>query len=298
MDDDGTGDHSTGVGDFRNRAFILQQACLEGSGPGFVRGPRMVRAAIVCACLFGLCQPVAAQSDPASGSRSQPAAQVSRDETSLGSIFRELGGDFRDLPSLETAAILGVGGALSLAVHTEDVQVTQRFSSSPGLELLLEPGEAAGDGVVQVGLALGVYAFGRGTHSHRVSLLGADLLRGQIMNTTLTQGIKLATNRARPDGSRYSFPSGHTSLAVTTATVFQRHLGWRVGIPSYGLALWVGGSRMQENKHYLSDVIFGAAIGLVSGRTATIGRGKATFVVTPVGVARGGGISLTLLNRS
>src|SRR5262245_35571061 len=71
---------------------------------------RMVRAAIVCTFLFALCRPVAAQSVPVAGSASQPGAQTSRDETSLGSIFRELGGDFRDLPSLETAAILGVGG--------------------------------------------------------------------------------------------------------------------------------------------------------------------------------------------
>ena len=257
----------------------------------------MFRTPLVFACLVALCEPAAAQSAPSPGPDSQTSTQTSRDETSLSSIFRELGGDFRDLPSLETAAILGVGGGLSLAVHTEDVQVTRRFSSSLGLEAVLEPGEAAGDGALHVGLALGVYAVGRYRHSHRVSLLGADLLRSQIVSTTLTQGIKLAVNRARPDGSRFSFPSGHTSLSVTTATVLERHLGWRVGVPAYGLALWVGGSRMQENKHYLSDVIFGAAIGLVSGRTATIGRGKATFVMTPMAAPGGGGISLTLVNR-
>jgi membrane-associated phospholipid phosphatase len=164
------------------------------------------------------------------------------------------------------------------------------------LDTLLEPGETMGDGAIQVGAAIGVYALGRGMRSGRVSLLGADLIRSQVMNTALTQGIKLAVGRRRPDGSRFSFPSGHTSLSVATATVLQRHLGWRVGVPAYGLAAFVGGSRLQENKHYLSDVIFGAAIGLVSGRTTTIGRGKAMFAVSPFAAPGGAGIGFSLVN--
>lgn len=153
-----------------------------------------------------------------------------------------------------------------------------------------------GEGAIQVGTALGIYVVGRSIRSRRVSLLGADLIRSQVMNAALTQGIKLAVGRRRPDGARFSFPSGHTSSSVATATVLQRHLGWRVGLPAYGLAAFVGGSRLQENKHYLSDVIFGAAIGLVSGRTATIGRGKAVFAVSPFATAGGAGIGFSLVS--
>ena len=98
----------------------------------------------------------------------------------------------------------------------------------------------------------------------------------------LTQGIKLSVGRERPDGGRFSFPSGHTSSTFATAAVLHRYYGWRVGIPAYGFATFIGGSRLQENRHYPSDVIFGAAIGLVAGRTVTIGRGEASFALVPL----------------
>jgi len=85
-----------------------------------------------------------------------------------------------------------------------------------------------------------------------------------IVNTVLTQGIKLSVGRERPDGGRFSFPSGHTSSTFATAAVLHGYFGWRVGIPAYGFATLIGGSRLQENRHYPSDVIFGAAIGLVA----------------------------------
>ena len=59
----------------------------------------------------------------------------------------------------------------------------------------------------------------------------------------------------------------------------------------------IGGSRLQENRHYPSDVIFGAAIGLVAGRTVTIGRGEASFALVPLAAPGGGGVGLTLVGQ-
>ena len=227
-----------------------------------------------------------------SGAQPQPAAA---DSSSISSLFLGLGDDFRNIPSIETAVILGIGGGLSLVVQEEDAAMTRRFSSSARLDTLLEPGEAPGNGAAQIGAAIGIYVVGRRMHSPRVSLVGADLIRAQIVNTTMTQGLKFAVDRRRPDGTRFSFPSGHTSSSFATAAVLQRHFGWRVGLPAYGLAAFVGGSRLQENRHYLSDVIFGAAIGVVAGRATTVGHGKATFAVAPFATAHGGGLGLTLM---
>ena len=105
-----------------------------------------------------------------------------------------------------------------------------------------------------------------GAHGRRAC---ADLMRGHIVTAVLTQGIKVAVDRQRPDGSRFSFPSGHTSSTFTTAAVLQHEFGWKIGAPAYVVATFIGGSRLQENRHYLSDVLFGAAIGIVSGLTAT-----------------------------
>ena len=61
-------------------------------------------------------------------------------------------------------------------------------------------------------------------------------------------------------------------MTFATATVLQRDLGWKVGVPAYGLATYVAASRIQDKRHFLSDVTFGAAIGIVAGRSVTIGQ--------------------------
>lgn len=216
----------------------------------------------------------------------------------FGSLFRDLGDDFRRLPSREAGVVLGVGGGLSLAVRHEDADVTRRAAASQALDTAFEPGAVLGGGFVQFGAAFATFALGRAQHSPRVSLLGADLVRAQIVDAALTQTLKFAVDRQRPDGGRYSFPSGHSSGSFATATVLQRHFGWKVGIPAYGLAAYIAGSRLQENKHYLSDVVFGAAVGIVSGRAVTVGRGKSRFAMTPFAAPGGGGMGFTLIPSS
>ncbi|HUQ67043.1 MAG TPA: phosphatase PAP2 family protein [Flavitalea sp.] len=65
-----------------------------------------------------------------------------------------------------------------------------------------------------------------------------------------------------------SFPSGHTTGAFAAATVFAMEYRDRplVKIIAYGTASLIGLSRITENKHWVSDVLAGAALGLLSGR--------------------------------
>jgi membrane-associated phospholipid phosphatase len=181
--------------------------------------------------------------------------------------------------------------------HQFDRRVTTTFSSSVGLGSVAGAGNAIGSMQVQLGTALATYALGKATHSAAATALGSDLFRAQVVAQTLTQGIKLAAGRTRPDGTQYSFPSGHTSSAFATATVIQRHFGWKAGIPAYGLASYVAASRVQTKRHYLSDVAFGAALGIVAGRTVTIGLGDARFAVAPAVAPGGAGVSFTWLGK-
>jgi membrane-associated phospholipid phosphatase len=109
----------------------------------------------------------------------------------------------------------------------------------------------------------------------------------------LTAAVKTTVRRIRPDGTHYSFPSGHSAVTFASATVVQRHFGWKAGVPAYALATYVAASRIQAKRHYLSDVTLGAAIGIAAGRTVTIGRGDRRFAVAPMAVPGGGGIGLT-----
>ena len=216
---------------------------------------------------------------------------------SVGSLFRAVGGDFRRLPSRNSAVVLGVAGGLSLGAYHDDVRITRTLAGSQTLDAVFGPGAAIGATLTQVGGALTTYVLGRATRHPRVAVIGAELVRAQLMNGVLTLGIKVSVGRRRPDGGRLSFPSGHTSSSSATAAVLQRRLGWKVGLPAYGLAAFVAGSRLQENKHFMSDVVFGAGIGIVSGRSVTVGRGTATFAAAPFAVARGAGVGFTWVGR-
>jgi membrane-associated phospholipid phosphatase len=116
-------------------------------------------------------------------------------------------------------------------------------------------------------------------------------LRAQFVTQALTAAVKMSARRQRPDGTMYSFPSGHSSVSFATATVLHRHFGWKVGAPAYAFATYVAASRVQDRRHFLSDVAFGAALGIAVGRTVTIGRGDAQFAVSPMAVPGGGAVS-------
>jgi len=181
---------------------------------------------------------------------------------------------------------LGAGGALALAAHPVDDTLNAHLVGSEFWADFFAPGKVIGYGVTQVGTAAVTYAWGKTRKEPKVVHLGVDLLRAQIVTQLLTAGVKLAVRRDRPDGSGYSFPSGHSSVTFASATVLQRHLGWRAAVPTYTVASYVAVSRLHENRHFLSDVIFGAALGIASGRTVTR-HGRNSWVMLPASVPGG-----------
>jgi membrane-associated phospholipid phosphatase len=80
-------------------------------------------------------------------------------------------------------------------------------------------------------------------------------------------------------------------MTFATATVLQRHHGWRWALPVYGLATYVAMSRLQDNVHSLSDVVFGAAVGTLVGHTLTR-HGRSNFAVVPFAMPGGQGVAL------
>ena len=63
------------------------------------------------------------------------------------------------------------------------------------------------------------------------------------------------------------------------------------------MAGWVAASRVQMKRHYLSDVIAGATVGILAGRSVTVGSRNVRFSVDPMPVAGGMGVSFTKVAR-
>ena len=146
--------------------------------------------------------------------------------------------------------------------------------------------------------AAATYAAGHLSGNKKAASVGADLLRAQLITQGLTAAVKMSVQRGRPDGTQYSFPSGHSAVTFASATVLSRHYGWKVGIPAYSLATYVAASRLQAKRHFLSDVAFGAAVGIAVGRTVTIGHGGARFALSPTTSPNGGaGMAFTLVGQ-
>jgi membrane-associated phospholipid phosphatase len=129
-----------------------------------------------------------------------------------------------------------------------------------------------------------------------VSHLGFDLLRAAIVSQALTQGLKYSVRRDRPNGKANSFPSGHASATFATAAVLERHLGYRGAWPTIAIASYVAASRLHDNVHYLSDVLFGAALGTASGWTVVDRHGRSDYTFIPVPIR--GGAMIALVRKS
>lgn len=88
----------------------------------------------------------------------------------------------------------------------------------------------------------------------------------------LVNSIKYSARVMRPDGSsRNSFPSGHTATAFTNATFLHREYGPvspLYSIAGYASSSYVGASRSLNNRHWISDILVGAAIGIISTEVA------------------------------
>ena len=77
--------------------------------------------------------------------------------------------------------------------------------------------------------------------------------------------VKRLAGRMRPDGSSSdSMPSGHAVLAFTGAELLRMDYGWGWGAGGYVVALAVGADRLYRDRHWLTDVLAGAGIGILS----------------------------------
>ena len=98
-------------------------------------------------------------------------------------------------------------------------------------------------------------------------MLVSDLFSVGLM-TGAVNTLKYTVRTRRPDGSsRNSFPSGHTATAFMTATMLTKEYGYKspwVGIGAYTVASVTGLMRVANNRHWLSDVLTGAGIGILT----------------------------------
>jgi len=130
----------------------------------------------------------------------------------------------------------------------------------------------------------GLYLGGRFAKDKRLAGTSLTAAKAFIVSAVGAGIIKQLTHRHRPyqddisdhanwDGpfssiDYTSFPSGHTTSAFSMATVYAMEYSSTIWVPilSYTLAAGTAVSRLNDNKHWASDVVIGSALGFVTGR--------------------------------
>ena len=238
---------------------------------------------------------VCAQTRPALAAAD--AVQGAAEPTEHGAavqFVRDVGGDYKHFFSWSTARWLGVGTVATLAIHPADDEIRDATQGEQVSLLSETAGQTYGNLSLQVPLALAWWIGGHAGGSARAAETGRDLMRAQISAVSWTYAVKYAVNRTRPNGDPRGFPSGHASSAFATAMVLQEHYGWKLGVPFFAIATYTAASRIIDNRHWASDVVMGAFLGMASGRTVTVRLRARPVVISPLAVPGGGGVTVSM----
>jgi membrane-associated phospholipid phosphatase len=211
-------------------------------------------------------------------------------------LFPNLVRDLRSLPSSGSAMVLSAGGAGAAAVYSSDMRLAN-WSARSGDAAYTRAGKMLGDGWIQAGGAVAAYAIGKIARKPQIVHIGGDLIRAQALNGLVTAGIKVGVGRTRPSGGNLSFPSGHTSASFASAATLHAHYGWKVGAPAFATAGFVAWTRARDRSHWLSDIAFGSAIGIATGRAVATKHQPRRVAVVPTLTTGGAALTFFVLPR-
>lgn len=190
----------------------------------------------------------------------------------FSSLGHNLGDDLKHIPRRNSVYWLAGGIAAAYAVHPADQTLNARLVGHSNPFVL---GDYIGSAFTIGAAGLAAYTFGRMDNAPRAEHLGMDEIEGVLLAEGISEGMKQVVRRKRPvppSGklhSGFSMPSGHATISFTAATILQQHLGYKAGIPTYLVASYVAMSRLHDNVHWASDVVMGAATGIIIGRSVT-----------------------------
>ena len=283
----------------------------------------MARSAVqgICGLLVWLGASTVLASEPASVEQPEAPAGTSRD-----SAVTRLVDDLKVLaraPLLWDAsewrrfAVLA-GVTVGLTVVDEEIQQWSQKDrldlwepgyDGGGREELIDFGRWMGNPETLAGVTAVLYLSGAIGENERLRETGALAAETLVMTTLLVELVKRTVDRQRPSGqgvytswgpsyqgsSRHSFPSGHAAAMFSLATVLARQYPeprW-VAPVAYGLATLTAAARVAENRHWTSDVVAGACLGVLISDVVIRRHREHTVRIAPQVVPGGGGVTVS-----
>jgi membrane-associated phospholipid phosphatase len=228
-----------------------------------------------------------------------PLCAQAQDTTDTRSLWQTIGDDlgisgnkavgFVTAPArweVNDLAYLGIGlGAITGLITIDDETSRPLFHSADGFDPLanaLELGRGYGERNLGILASLATYGTGLITGEPKIRRVGRLLGESLLFSAAITGSGKILFGRKRPfadkwdwniwelDDARQSFPSGHATVAFAMSSVLAQEIdSWVVGAAAYSLAGLTAYSRVDARRHWVADVVAGAAIGTLCGLYVT-----------------------------
>ncbi len=209
-----------------------------------------------------------------------------------GPLWRNLWAGTKTAYTGTHLAALGLaGGPLTLVLHNQDAAIQEHVQDKQPLgQDWTHVGDVLGAAYTEVGMMGALYLCGRVGEKPEIVETTAQMFEGWSIASLSVLTLKPIVGRERPDGSdSFSFPSYHSAGAFSIATTLQLRHGLWAGVPAYAGAAFIAFSRIEANKHYASDVFFGAWLGANAAHAVWQSHRKAreratTIAISPHGV--------------
>jgi membrane-associated phospholipid phosphatase len=185
---------------------------------------------------------------------------------------RQLWSNTKGLFSSDNLIPLVAGTTIAGSSAVLDDRVQDYFGAERRAEWIGTTGNIIGNPLFVGGAAGLSFLVSYKTENQRFRAMSFDLTQGFLIDLGMTAGLKAVVRRERPDASNdFSMPSGHASATTMAATVVS-HYYPKAAIPAYAVAAFTAFSRIEKNRHWLSDVVAGGVQGFIIGRTVVRGR--------------------------
>jgi membrane-associated phospholipid phosphatase len=209
------------------------------------------------------------------------------------------------------STVAGVTGVFFVLDDEINAEIKDNRSSTT--DAFFDVFEPFGNSAITIPALIGFYMYGRFGENEKVERTALLASESFLVTSLFTGVLKIGMGRVRPsevgasantfhapwaDGAGHSFPSGHTSTAFAIATVIANEYE---NVPllapiSYGIASLTALSRLNDEKHWASDIVFGAALGYFTSKTIlklhNNKKGR-HFTIYPRVDQRGGGLVLS-----
>ena len=271
------------------------------------RGARLLLALLTATTLAVTTAPLAAQVPDSVRKAKRDTVIKAINDTVAKEAQREVLREAHHVQWYEAAAVLG--GVVALSALDEPVQRWAQRNRSPTSNDISSVFRKEGEPIFYGGVSFGTLALGVVTKNRDIQRAGGRMMAAVLFSGLASEGVKRLVGRSRPNervgafefhpftslkdsaGSttRSSFPSGHTTAAFAIATSLSDDIHEPlVSVALYTFAVGTAYSRVNDNRHWLSDTALGAALGIatakfVNGHWQFFGLKPPGFLLTPTG---------------